>query len=159
MVGEYYIDQNKVRDYYKKGLISFSLIHVYASLFLISVFFIQIRSFTLIGAGIVIAVSLVRIGVWMARTGEKTYEKTQIIIENNRIIRKGEGLITVRIPFSQIGRIKSHRNAIVVVRKGVLPVIQYYFDRFCFISNQDILYIPSMLENFNEIKKHLKYQK
>ena len=99
MEGEYYIDQNRVRDYYKKGLISFSLIHAYVSLFLISIFFIQIRSFTLIAAGIVIAVSLVRIGVWMAKTGDKTYEKTQIIIENDRIIRKGEGLITVRSVF------------------------------------------------------------
>jgi hypothetical protein len=158
MIGTYNIDQKKVDKFYKLGLRStFITVGIVWLFFMLLILLNPNSEERLILTFVITVACLLVIGIWMAKSGNTpNFETTQIIIENDRIIRKGKGLITVRIRFQEIGRIFSHRNAIVIVRKGVLPLISYYIDRFKFISNMDILYIPSMIESFESIKSYIE---
>ena len=154
MIGTYFVDRNKVKNFYKQGLISTSI-----SVGMVWLFFMLLilsSQEILILSIVITLVCLLAIGLWMAKSGDGSFESTQIIIENDRIIRKGKGLITVRIKFNEVGRIFTHRNALIIVRKGIFPMISYFNDRHKFISNMDILYIPSMIENFESIKIYIK---
>lgn len=80
---------------------------------------------------------------------------TIIIIAEDEIIRKGEGLLTVRIKYSAIRDIKEKPYGLIVIDDSFLSTVNYYFSKYRLTSEMGILFIPAEIEQYDKIKSFL----
>lgn len=95
------------------------------------------------------------IGLFIRSQVEYPLDNTIIIITNNEIIRKGENLLTIRMKFDEIDKVKYKSTGIVLMNNNISSKMNYHLSNFALTSEFGILFIPSNIENFDKVKSHI----
>ncbi|WP_224999624.1 hypothetical protein [Cesiribacter sp. SM1] len=152
MTGTYLLTveaQDKLKAAFNWGAIK-TLFSVYA-IFIILMLFRQpdlwvMGTFTLIILFIAAIVWFIRLLMPFALSN------TAISITDHEIIRKGEGLLTVRIKYSAIRDIKEKSYGLIVIDDSFFTTVNYYFSKYRLTSESGIIFIPAEIEQYDRIK-------
>jgi hypothetical protein len=82
--------------------------------------------------------------------------RTIIEITDDQIIRSGKFLLTVRMKFKDIREIKSRPCGLIIIKQGIRPTLNYYFSREALFSEFGIIFIPSNIDNYVQIKEFIE---
>lgn len=83
-------------------------------------------------------------------------EDTVIEIQANKIIKRGPKQTTATIELDKIDKIKEGKLGLMVHQKGWKNKLSYWLSENNFISNSRVVFIPRMIESYEEIKLFLE---
>jgi hypothetical protein len=156
MIREFRVDRDRIYDFHKKFL---QRVAKYMAIILIPVMVLIFSSYDgmedVYGAAFFIISFVIAFAGVMGQTGNSTFkafEKTKIILEEGRVIRMGDGLMTSRISYKEIGRIAHLQHGIVIIKRGIFPFLNYHFSRYALTLHHDIIFIPYLLKDYDILK-------
>src|SRR5688572_831751 len=156
MTGRFKVDSSKLRHFSKMILIR--LLKIVVPVWALMVFFVLWES-NMPGAqmAVLVAVSTVYLTIvvviGMVKAEEK-FRTTKIILEDNRVLRLGEGLSATIINYREIGRVVRLSHGIVIVRKGFLPLLRYALYQYSLTSDSDVIFVPCMMKDYDLLKEY-----
>lgn len=83
-------------------------------------------------------------------------ENVIVEIQGDKIIKRGVKQTTATIELDKIDKIKEGKLGLMVHQKGWRNKLSYWLSENNFISNSRVVFIPNMIESYDEIKLFLE---
>ena len=93
----------------------------------------------------------VGLGLIIGYMSDSPLNNTLITITEDQIIRSGEGLLTVRLNFNEIKRIKTTSNGTTLFKEGWGSTFNYHTNRYALISEFGIIFVPFNIQDYDDI--------
>ncbi len=81
---------------------------------------------------------------------------TVIEITGQGLVRTGQQWVTVRLRFDEVGKIIVKMNGTILLKKGIRSRIALYLNRYAYVDEGDILFVPLAIDNYENIVRHVR---
>ncbi|MGC4022179.1 MAG: hypothetical protein QM734_09665 [Cyclobacteriaceae bacterium] len=164
MIGTYKIPEDKISETKGAFLFSFIKFIIIAYALFVAVIIGQSEPDMLFSLLIVtcIFVGMLLVFLIVNTFQHRSLYNSTIQLTESEIIRSGEGLVTVRLRYDEIGTIQTKVIGTVLVKKGVLAHLDLYAPRGKFSTyrpysdSSNVILIPSSIDNYLRIVSYVR---
>lgn len=156
LTGLFMMTEHKLKRFRKSLFIRKQLPSMLITMFLSLMLVALNLGLTLASMIFVIACSSLIIIIRFLLSSATPLENTIIEIQPDKIIRRGTRLTTAVVQLDKINQLKENNLGLTLRQKSFWNNLYYFFSENNTMKNSRVVYIPNVIESYDEIKVFLK---